>query len=82
MSLIKRTYALPAEVIKDFEKAVPQGKRSAMIGEFMRRWLDGRRKARLRKEIVEGCREMTEEYTILESDFHALEEEVEHGRSR
>jgi len=82
MSLLKRSYALPAEVIRDFEKAVPQGKRSAMIGEFMRRWLDSRRKARLRKEIVTGCREMAEEYKTIEADFHPLEEEVERGRSR
>lgn len=82
MSLTKRTYALPAEVLKEFEKTVPQGKRSGMIAEFMRRWLEGRRRARLRREIVEGCREMAEEYRLIESDFHPLEEEVERGRSR
>jgi hypothetical protein len=82
MSLMKRSYALPADVLRDFEKAVPQGKRSGMIAEFMRYWLDTRRKARLRKEIVEGCREMAGEYKVIEADFHPLEEEVERGRPR
>jgi len=82
MSLMKRSYALPADVLRDFEKVVPQGKRSGMIAGFMRHWLDTRRKARLRKEIVEGCAEMAEEYKAIEADFHPLEEEVERGRTR
>jgi len=82
MSLTKRTYALPADVLREFEKMVPQGKRSGMIAEFMRRWMEGRRKARIKRKIMEGCREMTEEYRLIEADFHPLEEEVERGRSR
>jgi metal-responsive CopG/Arc/MetJ family transcriptional regulator len=81
MSLIKRTYALPAETLERFEKAVAAGKRSATISSLIESWLEGRRKARLRKEVVEGCREMASVYLETEKEYNPLEEEVERGAS-
>jgi hypothetical protein len=79
MALTKRTYALPPETVRCFERAVPKGKRSALLAELIREWLRERERARLRKEIVLGCREMEAEYREIEGDFHALEEEVDRG---
>jgi len=75
--LPKRTYTLPQEVVEPFEDAVPAGRRSALVAELMAGWLERRRQERLRREIVEGCREMAAEYLAVEGEFHTLEEEVE-----
>lgn len=79
MGLTKRTYALPPETIDEFERVVESGKRSTVINELIRSWLNEQHRARLRSAIVEGCREMTEVYRETEQEYHPLEEEVEHG---
>jgi hypothetical protein len=77
MALAKRTYTLSPQVVGDFEQVVPSGRRSALITELMRDWLDKRRREELRKEIVSGCQEMADEYLRIEEAYHPLEEEVE-----
>jgi hypothetical protein len=79
MTLTKRTYTLPPDTVRSFERAVPKGKRSLLLAELIRGWLQERERVRLRKEIVLGCREMESEYRDIESDFHALEEEADRG---
>ena len=79
MGLAKRTYALPPETIDEFESVVESGRRSTVITELIRSWLDEQRRARLRSAIVEGCREMAEVYRETEQEYHPLEEEVERG---
>lgn len=79
MPLLKRTYALPADVVSDFEEAVAPGKRSAMVSTLMAEWIAQQRRERLAREIVEGCREMAATYLVVEKEYHALEEEVERG---
>lgn len=76
MGTLKRTYALPAGTLEQFEKAVKPGKRSAVIAEAIQDWVDRRRRERLRREVVEGCREMAEVYLEIEREYHPLEEEV------
>lgn len=78
MGLLKRTYALPPETVKSFEKTVPRGKRSVLLASLMKEWLCERERARLRREIVRGCEEMGAEYLALEGEFHSIEEEPDH----
>lgn len=77
MALLKRTYALPAETLEQFERAVAPGKRSPRIAAVLQEWLDRGRRAQLRREIVDGCREMADVYRQVEGEFHPLDEEVD-----
>lgn len=79
MGLLKRTYTLPADTLEQFEQVVAAGQRSAVIAELLREWLDRQRREQLRREIIEGCREMAEVYLETEREYHPLEEEVHRG---
>ena len=77
MALLKRTYALPRESVEQFEQVVPAGSRSAVISKLLTEWIEEKRREVLRREIIDGCREMTGDYRQIEQEYHALEEEVE-----
>lgn len=77
MGLLKRTYALPPDTVKSFERTVPKGKRSVLLASLMREWLQERERVRLGRSIVRGCEEMSAEYLSLEGEFHPLEEELD-----
>ena len=77
MRLQKRTYALPPDTVKEFDEVVQPGKRSAVVGDLMQSWLDEQRRARLRQEVIEGCRDMADVWIEMEREFHPLEEEVD-----
>lgn len=79
MGLLKRTYALPPDTLQQFEQEVSPGKRSAIIAELLREWLDKRRRDQLRQDVIEGCREMGEIYLEIEQEYHPLEEEIHRG---
>jgi metal-responsive CopG/Arc/MetJ family transcriptional regulator len=79
MRLLKRTYTLPPDTLEQFEQVVAVGKRSAVITELLREWLDGQRREQLRREIIEGCREMADVYLETEREYHPLEEEIHRG---
>lgn len=76
MKTLKRTYSLPSETIEKFERRVGPGKRSMVVKDIVERWVSDQEKAELREQIVEGCREMSAEYLVIENEFHALEEEA------
>ena len=75
--VVKRTYVLPAERVKQFEAEIEPGRRSAFIARLIEDWLERRRKAELRAAIIEGCRDMTDIVRETSLEHHALEEEVE-----
>lgn len=79
MPLLKRTYALPADVVSEFEGVVAPGKRSMMVSTLMAEWVERQRREKLAREVVEGCRKMAATYLAVEKEYHALEEEVERG---
>jgi len=79
MGTVKRTYALPPGVVEEFERAVGSGKRSSVIANLLQNWLVERRRAELRRQVIEGCREMADVYGELERAYHPLEEEVHRG---
>ena len=76
MRLPKRTYALPPDILQQFEHTVAAGKRSAVIAGLLHEWLDKQRQEQLRRDVIEGCREMAEVYLEIEREYHPLEEEV------
>ncbi len=79
MSIVKRTYALREETLRDFEQAVESGRRSAVVESLIEEWLERQRLEALRREIIEGCQAMAEVYEETEREYHPLEEEVERG---
>jgi hypothetical protein len=79
MTLMKRTYALPPETLTEFEQAVAPGKRSAVIAGLLRDWLAEQQRQQLRRQVLEGCREMSGAYLEIERAYHPLEEEVQHA---
>ena len=79
MALVKRTYSLPEQILRDFENAVAPGERSRMLAQMLQQWLEQRERERLRREVIEGCRDMAEVYLSIEREFHPLEEEVQHA---
>ena len=79
MQTRKRTYALPAETVQEFEKAVASGQRSTTLARLIEEWLEKRRDEALRQNIIEGCREMWDVYLDTEWEFYPLEEEVAHA---
>lgn len=76
MKKMKRTYSLPQPIVRTFETEVKSGKRSAVIAELIQNWLEEQRRERLRKSIIEGCRDMKDVYLEIEQEYHPLEEEV------
>ncbi len=76
MPLLKRTYALPAETVEEFERTVAPGQRSALLASLIAQWLEQLRREQLRREIIAGCQEMADVYLEIERAFHPLEEEV------
>lgn len=54
----KRTYALPADTIHEFEKVVTSGQRSTTLALLIEDWLQKRREEALRQNIIEDYREM------------------------
>jgi hypothetical protein len=79
MGLLKRTYALPEEVLRPFEAVVGKGKRSTLLTGLIRDWIEEQHLKKLRKGIVSGCREMSAEYLEQESSYHPFEEEAGRG---
>jgi len=77
MALLKRTYALPQQTLEEFERTTVPGKRSALVAALLREWVERQQREQLRKEVIEGCREMADVYLEIEREYHPLEEEVE-----
>lgn len=77
MGSIKRTYVLPPDLLRQFEEEVEPGRRSAVISELLRRWLEERRRQRLRAQVIEGCHEMAEVMLEIEREFRPLDEEID-----
>ncbi|MFN4217926.1 MAG: hypothetical protein ACK4HB_01350 [Candidatus Bipolaricaulia bacterium] len=77
MSSMKRTYALPADLLEQFEREVESGRRSRVIAELLRQWLDERRRQQLRAGVIEGCHTMAKVMLEIEREFRPLDEEID-----
>jgi metal-responsive CopG/Arc/MetJ family transcriptional regulator len=76
MRHLMRTYRLPTDTVEEFEHLVAPEQRSAIIADLLREWLEARRREQLRRDVIEGCREMAEIYLETEREYHPLEEEA------
>lgn len=79
MRLQKRTYSLPSDTLNRFERDVEPGRRSRVVDQLMREWLEERAREELRRDIIAGCEDMYEVYLEIEREYHPLEEEVARG---
>jgi hypothetical protein len=77
MRSLKRTYSLPVDTLKKFEQKVPGEQRNAVLAQLLRDWLERDRREELRRQIIEGCRDMADIYLEIEREYHPLEEEVQ-----
>ncbi|MBI5091625.1 MAG: hypothetical protein HZB26_04180 [Candidatus Hydrogenedentes bacterium] len=77
MGTVKRTYALPEEIVTRFEQSVAPRRRSSVLAKVMQQWMAEQERGELTERVVEGCREMADTYLELERDFHLLEEEAD-----
>jgi Trp operon repressor len=76
MKTLKRTYALPPDVVTRFERAVSAGERSAIVTSLLAQWVAERERAALRQRIIEECADMEDEYREVEREFLTADEEL------
>jgi metal-responsive CopG/Arc/MetJ family transcriptional regulator len=77
MELMKRTYSLPVDTVRELEGEVDTRGRSRVIADLIQNWVEMRRREKLRQAIIEGCREMADVYLEVEAEYHPLEAEVD-----
>ncbi len=76
MEKAKRTYALPEQTLKRFEREVAPGKRSAKVAELIEGWIREREREALRQNVIEGCREMNEIYLQVAKEWEGADDEL------
>ena len=76
MKLAKRTYSLPPDLLRKFERRLAPGERSAFVGRLIGEWLAEREREEIRRKVVEGCREMAELYTEVDEEWRGSSDEV------
>jgi hypothetical protein len=79
MKTLKRTYALPPDVVARFENTAEAGERSAIVSALLSQWVAEREREALRQRIIEDCADMAEEYQEIEREFLAADEELHHA---
>ena len=76
MRLAKRTYSLPFDLIQRFEEQLTPGERSRFVAKLIDDWLSARERERLRREVIDGCREMAELYRAIDAEWNDAADEV------
>lgn len=76
MRLQKRTYALPPDMLEQFERTVVAGKRSMVVAQVLHEWLEQKRREQLRQDVIEGCLEMADVMLEIQREYEPLDEEV------
>jgi hypothetical protein len=76
MSLAKRTYSLPPDIVGRFERLLPPGERSQFLAKLIGDWLEESEREALRRELIEGCREMAGIYQEIEQEWNCASDEV------
>jgi hypothetical protein len=79
MGLAKRTYSLPPDVVGRFEQLLAPGERSAFLAKLIGDWLAEREREALRRELIEGCKEMAGLYQEIEQEWNGASDEVWRG---
>ncbi len=76
MHLRKRTYSIDERTLTAFEKAVEAGSRSLVVNDLMRKFINEAEREKIRKEVIEGLKEMNDIYLEESRAWYPLEEEV------
>jgi len=76
MKLAKRTYSLPPDLLQRFEARLAPGERSGFVAKLMKEWLDRRERDELRRQVIEGCKEMAGLYREVDREWNRASEEV------
>ena len=76
MRLAKRTYGLPPEIVTRFETQEEAGDRSSVAGKHMEEWLAEKARNKLKRQIVEGRKEMAADYLEEDSAWNSATDEV------
>jgi len=76
MKLAKRTYSLPPPIVQRLEKTVAPGQRSSFIAKLLEDWFARQERLEMRRQIVEGCREMKEVYLEIDREWNRSGEEA------
>lgn len=77
-TLQKKTYALPSDVVEEFEKHVAPGKRGKVLGEIVRAYLAEKKREELWQRIEEGFADEENQalYLEVEREWSPLSDEV------
>ena len=76
MEMAKRTYALPSQILRRFEGKIAPGKRSAKVAELIEEWIREQEREALRRDIIEGCREMNEINLEIAKEWEGTDDEL------
>ena len=76
MKLAKRTYSLPSDVLQRFEVRLASGERSRFLAKLIEEWLAEREREELRRQVIEGCKEMGELYREIDREWNTTADEV------
>jgi metal-responsive CopG/Arc/MetJ family transcriptional regulator len=76
MKLAKRTYSLPPDLLQRFEGRLASGERSRFLAKLIEAWLAEREREELRKQVIEGCKEMAGLYLEIDREWNTAADEV------
>jgi metal-responsive CopG/Arc/MetJ family transcriptional regulator len=76
MKPTRRTYSLPPDLLKRFEGRLPSGERSRLIAKLIEEWLTEQERDELRKQVIEGCKEMSGLYLEIDREWNTAADEV------
>ena len=76
MNLQKRTYSIDRAVLTAFESAVETGSRSVVVTELLRHYLADRERETIRRQIIEGSKQLSALYVEESNAWNPLEEEL------
>jgi hypothetical protein len=76
MRLAKRTYSLPPDLVHQFEERLAPGERSRFLANLIEQWLAERQREELRRDLIEGCKEMGEVYEEVDREWNRAADEV------
>jgi metal-responsive CopG/Arc/MetJ family transcriptional regulator len=76
MSLAKRTYSLPQNLVQRFEQRLNPGERSSFLARLIEEWLAEQEREELRHQVIEGCRKMSALYRAVDREWSGAVGEV------
>ena len=76
MELTRRTYALPPDIVAQFEEYVPSERRSDVVATLIEAWITKLDDESEQREIEDWVRDMDEIHLELEREFRPLDDEV------